>query len=117
MGATVGCGPEAFWVARIGIPRDGRTRAGSVVRVARQARVLSPPWVFAPVWIVLCALMGIAAGLGWASLDIIVLAALVVAWLVASAPIVRASRWLIAPYLAWVLFATAVTLTIWRMNG
>jgi translocator protein len=112
-----------------------------------------PPWVFAPVWIVLYALMGIAAGLvwarpdargrahalwlftlqlaangawswiffrfhllGWASLDIVVLAALVAAWLVASARIVSATRWLIAPYLAWVLFATALTLTIWQMN-
>lgn len=113
-----------------------------------------PSWVFAPVWIVLYALMGIAAGLvwarrgaegrstamwlfalqlaanaawswiffrfhrlGWASVDIVVLAALVTAWLVASASVVRATAWLIAPYLAWVAFATLLTVAIWRMNG
>jgi tryptophan-rich sensory protein len=32
------------------------------------------------------------------------------------APLDRSAAWLLAPYLAWVLYATALNLAIWRLN-
>jgi translocator protein len=48
--------------------------------------------------------------------EIIVLLALLVACVVAFARVDRIAALLLAPYLAWVSFATALTLAIWRAN-
>ena len=41
----------------------------------------------------------------------------VAATLAAFAPVHAAAAWLMAPYLAWVTFAGALNLAIWRLNG
>lgn len=48
--------------------------------------------------------------------DIIFLIALIVACVIAFARIDRIAAMLLAPYLAWVSFATALTLAVWRAN-
>ena len=51
-----------------------------------------------------------------ALLEIVVLWAAIVATIVAFARTSRAAAWLLAPYLAWVSFATFLTFTLWRLN-
>lgn len=51
--------------------------------------------------------------LGWAALVIITLDLLVIATIVAFHRIDRFAAWLLTPYLAWILFATALNLSIW----
>jgi tryptophan-rich sensory protein len=103
-----------------------------------------PASVFGPVWSVLYALMGIAAWLVWrspgrngvalglfgaqlavnalwswmffASVEVVVLLALIVATLVAFWRISRLAALLLVPYLGWVSFATVLTWTLWRSN-
>ncbi|MEO8064032.1 MAG: TspO/MBR family protein [Pseudomonadota bacterium] len=58
---------------------------------------------------------------GWhrgalAFVDIVLLLALIVATVVAFARIRRAAAWLLAPYLAWVSFATALCYSVWQRN-
>ena len=53
---------------------------------------------------------------GAAFADIVVLLALIVATVVAFARIRRAAAWLLAPYLAWVCFATALNWSVWQRN-
>jgi|SRR5689334_11904972 len=53
---------------------------------------------------------------GAAFADILVLLVLIVATLVAFARIRRAAAWLLAPYLAWVCFATALNWSVWQRN-
>jgi tryptophan-rich sensory protein len=53
---------------------------------------------------------------GLAFADILVLLALIVATIAAFAPIRRAAAWLLAPYLAWVAFATALNYSVWQRN-
>jgi tryptophan-rich sensory protein len=48
--------------------------------------------------------------------DILVLLALIVATIVAFARIRRAAAWLLAPYLAWVAFATLLSYSVWQRN-
>lgn len=48
--------------------------------------------------------------------EIIVLAALIVATMIAFHRVRAAAAWLLAPYLGWVLFATALTYSIWQRN-
>jgi benzodiazapine receptor len=48
--------------------------------------------------------------------DIIVLDLLVIATTVAFFRRDRLAGWLLVPYLAWILFATALTFAIWRLN-
>jgi benzodiazapine receptor len=48
--------------------------------------------------------------------DILVLLALIVATLVAFARIRRLAAWLLAPYLAWVSFATLLNYSVWQRN-
>jgi tryptophan-rich sensory protein len=123
------------------------------------AALAKPAWnppngVFAPVWIALYALMGIAAWLVWRSpegrgrrmaLGLFLvqlalngawswiffgrhaigaaLAEIALLWLailatgLAFGRVSKAAAWLLAPYLAWVTFATALTFAIWRLNG
>jgi translocator protein len=48
--------------------------------------------------------------------DILVLLALIIATIVAFARIRRAAAWLLAPYLAWVCFATLLNYSVWQRN-
>jgi len=126
---------------------------------AWHAAIVKPPWnppnwLFAPVWILLYALMGIAAWLVWrgveapgrrtalglflvqlvlngawswlffgrhaigpALFEITLLWLAILATLLAVRRISKTAAWLLAPYLAWVTFATALTFAVWRLNG
>lgn len=53
---------------------------------------------------------------GLAFVEVVVLAAMIVATVVAFARVKTASAALMAPYLAWVLFASALTWSVWRQN-
>jgi tryptophan-rich sensory protein len=55
--------------------------------------------------------------LGFATLEIGALWALILAWLIASARVSRAAAGLIVPYLLWVSFAAVLTTWIWRANA
>lgn len=112
-----------------------------------------PGWLFAPVWSVLYALMGVAAWLVWrargfvgarsallvfvvqlvanalwtwlffvwrlgglAFAEILLLLALILATIVLFWRVNRLAAALLAPYFLWVSFASALTLSIWRLN-
>jgi len=112
-----------------------------------------PAWIFAPVWIVLYVLIGIAAWLVWrtkglrgartelslflvqlaanalwtwlffvwregalAFAEILVLWALVLATFIAFWRVRPLAGALLAPYFAWVSFATLLTFSAWRLN-
>lgn len=53
---------------------------------------------------------------GWAFVDITLLWLAIVFTLVAFWRAHRVSAWLLAPYLAWVSFASILNFTLWRMN-
>jgi len=53
---------------------------------------------------------------GLAFADILVLLVLIVATIFAFSRIRRAAAWLLAPYLAWVIFATALNWSVWQRN-
>lgn len=53
---------------------------------------------------------------GLALLEIGTLWASIAAWLIASTRVDRRTLWLIAPYLAWVSFASYLNLRIWQLN-
>jgi len=53
---------------------------------------------------------------GAAFADIIVLLVLIIATMVAFARVRLAAAWLLAPYLAWVCFATALNWSVWQRN-
>lgn len=53
---------------------------------------------------------------GWALADITVLWITIVATMVAFVQIDTAAAWLLAPYLAWVSFASLLNASIWRLN-
>ena len=48
--------------------------------------------------------------------DILILVTLLVLTMVAFARIRPPATLLLVPYLAWVLFATALTIAVWRLN-
>jgi tryptophan-rich sensory protein len=110
-----------------------------------------PGWVFAPVWITLYTMMGIAAWLVWRTgpgrgaaltwfaiqlslnaawtpvffgarsiagglIVIVALVLAIVATIVTFARRSRAAAWLLAPYLAWVSFATALNAALLAAN-
>ena len=52
----------------------------------------------------------------WATIEILVLAGLIVATLVSFKSVRPLAAWLLVPYLGWVAFASALTFTIWRLN-
>jgi translocator protein len=52
----------------------------------------------------------------WAFADILLLLALIAATLVAFARIRKAAALLLAPYLLWVSFATALNWSVWQLN-
>ncbi len=49
--------------------------------------------------------------------EILLLWATILATLLAFGRVSRVAGWLLAPYLAWVTFAVALNLAIWRLNG
>jgi benzodiazapine receptor len=51
-----------------------------------------------------------------ASVEIVVLLAAILATTAAFARIDRPAAWMMAPYIAWVSFATLLTFSIWRLN-
>ncbi len=53
---------------------------------------------------------------GWAAVDIVVLLGLIVATTTAFWRVHRAAAALLLPYLAWAAFATALNLSIWKLN-
>jgi tryptophan-rich sensory protein len=55
--------------------------------------------------------------IGLALLDIVLLALVVGAFMVASAPVSRAATWLFAPYAAWILYATSLNFYAWTHNA
>ena len=58
-------------------------------------------------------------GWHWGALafaDILVLLALIVATIIAFGRIRRLAAWLLAPYLAWVTFATLLNYSVWQLN-
>ncbi len=54
--------------------------------------------------------------LGWALAEILVLWVAIAATLLAFFRIRKSAGWLLAPYLAWVSFASFLTYTIWTLN-
>lgn len=54
---------------------------------------------------------------GLAFADVVLLLGLIVATLLAFARVHRLAALLLLPYLAWVVFATALTYAVWRANG
>lgn len=54
---------------------------------------------------------------GAAFAEILVLWALILATLIAFRRAAPLAGWLLAPYLVWVTFASALNLAIWRLNG
>ncbi len=52
----------------------------------------------------------------WAFGELVLLWLSIAATIALFAPLSEAAAWLLAPYLAWVTFAGALNLTIWRLN-
>jgi translocator protein len=52
----------------------------------------------------------------YAFIDIVALLALIIATVVSFAKIRKAAAWLLAPYLAWVSFATLLSYSVWQRN-
>ncbi len=53
----------------------------------------------------------------WALIEVVFLWASILAMIVGVAPLSSLAAWLLAPYLAWVTFASVLNLTIVRMNA
>ena len=53
---------------------------------------------------------------GLAFVEIVILAVLILATIVAFDRVRRSASLLLVPYLLWVCYATALTLSVWRMN-
>jgi translocator protein len=100
-----------------------------------------PAWLFGPVWTLLYLLMAIAAwrvwraaGAGsrpallwtwlffvwrngpWATIEVLLLWASIVTTLLLFRRHDRAAALMLAPYLAWVSFASALTIAVWQRN-
>jgi translocator protein len=93
-------GVAGWWAWRVG-PADGRRTA---LRLWGAQLVVNAAWP------------GVFFGLGelgWALAVIVTLDVLVVATIVAFARIARPAAALLVPYLAWILFATALNAAIW----
>lgn len=52
----------------------------------------------------------------WAFFEILLLVVLIVATMIHFGRIKPLAAWLLAPYLAWVSFASALTFSVWRLN-
>ncbi|MBB3595865.1 tryptophan-rich sensory protein [Rhizobium sp. BK529] len=126
-------------------------RPGDWYKQLDKPRWRPPDWLFAPVWTVLYALIGLSGWLVWleagiadgalplgiygvqlllnaawspiffalhrpglAAVEIIVLWAAILTTIIMFFPVTAAAALLLLPYLAWVSFATALNLSIWR---
>jgi tryptophan-rich sensory protein len=70
-------------------------------------------------WFFNCIWSGLFFGLqspGLALIWIVLLLASIVVTIIAARPVSRAAAWLLAPYAAWVAFATFLNATLWWMN-
>ena len=54
--------------------------------------------------------------LGWALIEILALWIAILLTLLSFRRVSTPAAWLLAPYLAWVTFATALNFTLWRLN-
>jgi len=54
---------------------------------------------------------------GWAVLDILILWAAIIVAMAQFGRVSRLAAWLLVPYLVWVTFASALNITIWRINA
>ena len=54
---------------------------------------------------------------GLAFAEIVLLWLAIAATLIAFRPVSRVAAWLLAPYLAWVSFASFLNFTLWRLNA
>ena len=54
--------------------------------------------------------------LGWALIEIIALWIAILLTLLSFRRVSTPAAWLLAPYLAWVTFATALNFALWRLN-
>lgn len=54
--------------------------------------------------------------LGWALIEIVAMWIAIALTLISFFRVNRAAGWLLAPYLAWVTFATALNFTLWKLN-
>jgi tryptophan-rich sensory protein len=100
--ALMGCAAWLVW-RRAASPRRRTALALFLVQLALNA---AWSWLF----------FGRHA-LGASLAGIVLLWAAILATIVAFRPISRAAAWLLAPYLAWVGFASALTYAVWRLNG
>ncbi len=128
-------------------------RPGDWYKQLDKPRWRPPDWLFAPVWAVLYALIGLSGWLVWlnagiggaalpltvyavqlllnaawtpiffglrrtrlAALEIILLWAAILTTIIMFHPVNMAAAFLLVPYLAWVTFAAALNLSIWRRN-
>ncbi len=57
-----------------------------------------------------------ASELGWAMPVIVLLDIVVVGTIVVGRRVDRVGAWLLLPYLAWLLYATALNVALWRLN-
>lgn len=85
--------------------REGRARTAILLYVLQLALNAAWPWLF----------FGMRRP-DLALLDVVALAAAVLATIVAFSRHSRSAALLLVPYLAWVIFATALNLAIWRLN-
>jgi tryptophan-rich sensory protein len=54
---------------------------------------------------------------GWAIIDVLALWLAIIVAIAQFGKVSRIAAWLLAPYLAWVTFASALNITIWRINA
>ncbi|MDQ0562040.1 tryptophan-rich sensory protein [Rhizobium mesoamericanum] len=127
-------------------------RPGVWYKQLEKPRWRPPDWLFAPVWTVSYASLGLSGWLVWletgisalplsvyavqlllnaawtpiffglhrpglAVVEVIVLWATILATIIMFHPVNAAAALLLVPYLAWVTFAAALNLSIWRRNG
>jgi translocator protein len=85
----------------------GWTGAGGALSLFAAQLVLNAAWS----WIFFVRRSGALA-----FAEIIVLLAVIIATTIAFARIRPAAAWLMVPYIAWVTFASALTLSLWRRN-
>ena len=86
--------------------REGRT-GGSVYALfaAQLAANALWSWLF----------FGFKQG-AWAFLEVLVLVALVAATMTRFYAVKPLAAWVLAPYLAWIVYASALTFAVWRLN-
>jgi tryptophan-rich sensory protein len=92
-----------------------------LLRAGREpARNARPALIaFGVQWFFNCIWSGLFFGLqspGLALIWIVLLLASIVVTIIAARPVSRAAAWLLAPYAAWVAFATFLNATLWWMN-